>query len=232
MPQQGDSFKKVQAGWPLYIPAETYNAFIDAAVANKNRQHDVATSVAPIWRDSTIVRIKNNSNSPVKQFGVLGIDAPAILPSASLAAFQQGVMLSGSTPNFGKHRGRFVVLLEPAGVGEIARAVICGAAIVQLNMRHELHRFADVDDGQSGDLASSHAGSAEILWVDAPAYLSQVSAAELAEMSPGDLGGDDPGVDGDTEGEDGSPDFNEDAGIAEDPGWTYDSEDGGWTYDE
>lgn len=213
MPQQGDSFKKVQAGWPLNIPAEAYNAFVDAAIANKNRQHDRASSVAPIWRDSTIVRIKNNSSSPVKQFGVLGIDGPAIKPSASLADFQQGVMLSCSTPTMQKHRGRFVVLLEPAGVGEMARAVICGAAIVQLNMRHELHRFADVDDGQSGDLASSHAGSAEILWVDAPAYLSQVSSSELSQLTPDELGGGDlVGTNEDTPGEDGSIDYNEDGG--------------------
>jgi hypothetical protein len=212
----GDAFKKVQPGWDLQIPADAYNAFIDAANANKARQHDRATGVHSLWRDASIVRVQNNSAQPIKQFGVLGIDGPAIKPAANLAGFQQSPMLACSTPNFAKHRGRFVVVLEPCDAGGMARAVVSGVAIVQIKLRHQLHRYADVDDGQTGDLASSHAGAAELLYVDGPAYLSQTSPGQLAGMSPNQLGGNinllgatDEDETDDDDGDDGDDDYDE-----------------------
>ena len=38
----GDAWKKVRAGQRLEIPAEAYNAFLDAARAERAQQHNIA----------------------------------------------------------------------------------------------------------------------------------------------------------------------------------------------
>ena len=42
-----DHFKKVQSGDPLAIPAQTFNTFIDAAWAHRERQHQQAQTGTP-----------------------------------------------------------------------------------------------------------------------------------------------------------------------------------------
>ena len=52
---------KVQPGQPLRIPAETFNAFLDAAPDFRNRQRSVSSESLPAVRQTGIVKVKNAS---------------------------------------------------------------------------------------------------------------------------------------------------------------------------
>ena len=45
----GDPYRKVQAGDPLAIPAETFNTFIDMALDWKGRRLGQSRDIAPGW---------------------------------------------------------------------------------------------------------------------------------------------------------------------------------------
>ena len=158
----GDHLKKVKTGDPLVIPAQAFNSFVDAANDLKARQMDGGNGV---HRSMPVqyVLVKNGSGADLDRFGVLGIDAPVILPTDNLDEFKNRVVLSGVTPA-AKHAGRFVVLHEPLANGSIGRACISGACLVKVNVIREGHTFADVEPAQAGRLKSVASGSASILW--------------------------------------------------------------------
>jgi len=118
-------------------------------------------SVAPgyVWA-------KNNSGADVGRFGVLGVDNPIIDPDDNEGEFLARVQLDCSEPDKDAHRGRFVVLQEPAADGAIARAVISGPTIVKVNCAHGYHQRADIADGEDGYLQPSTSGAARVLWLN------------------------------------------------------------------
>jgi len=122
-------------------------------------------SVAGSSSSSGIVLVQNSSGSAVDRFGILGIDAPAILPEQNAVEFENRVVLDCITPSLADHAGRFVILLEPLADGQIGRAWAAGVCQVKLNVAEdEDWRYADVADGESGYLEPSNTGSAAILW--------------------------------------------------------------------
>jgi hypothetical protein len=59
----GDSLKKAQAGQKLEIPAETYNAFLDAVRFVRERRHDVGQESTEPLRQSGIIKVRNKSGA-------------------------------------------------------------------------------------------------------------------------------------------------------------------------
>jgi hypothetical protein len=164
---EGVNLRKVKPGDSLQIPAAAYNAFIDAAIAHRNSGVGGAGAGQRRFRQADIVKVRNDSGSAVVRFGVLGIDAPIILPedAATEAEFIGCVALSGITPALADHAGRFVILLEPLADGQIGRAWAAGVCQVKINVDEDKDwRYADVADGESGYLEPSNTGSAAILW--------------------------------------------------------------------
>lgn len=162
----GDPFRKVQAGQPLTIPAEAFNAFLDAAQDLRNRRQSRQQEPFPQFRQSGIVRLKNGSGVDQERFAALGIDRPIILPADNLPAFQNEVTLVGVIPDEDLHRSRFAILLEPLREGAIGRACVSGVCPVRLKIHSNDHRFAEIRDGQSITLQSDTSGGAAILWVE------------------------------------------------------------------
>ena len=70
----GDALKKTQAGQTLEIPAEAYNAFIDAVRDVRGRRHDVSQDANEPFRQSGIVKVRNKSGADRDRFDVLMID--------------------------------------------------------------------------------------------------------------------------------------------------------------
>jgi len=157
----GDPYKKVQAGQPLKIPAETFNSFLDAAVAHKNSQN-VAGGARDDQRSSTIIGIRNSSGADRPRGGILGIAGPIIGPSDNFDEFLLRVALEGTAPSLA-HVARWAVLLEPLAAGIIGRAVVSGLAICQIVMRHASHQYVEIS--ATGQLESGDSGSAKIVWV-------------------------------------------------------------------
>ena len=170
----GDAFKKVKSGDTLRIPAATFNAFIDAAQAHRNRTIG-NTGTAPVTNalPSGQVLVRNDSGSDLWQFSVLGIDGVAISPDDNGQEFVSHIVLSGVVPKVDDetdHRGRFCVLAEPLKAGAIGRAFVDHVCQVQVypgwvdwpEIRFVHH--ADVKDGETGRLEMTPDGSAEVLW--------------------------------------------------------------------
>ncbi len=160
----GDNFKKVQTGQPLKIPAETFNAFLDAARDFRSRQQSRESQSEPSFRQSGIVKVKNGSGEDRNRFEILGIDRPIFTPTDNLDTFQNDVLLVGVMPDGEDHPGRFCILLEPLKADAIGLAVIAGVCPVRIDVQEESDTFAEVQDEDATQLKSSGSGSVTILW--------------------------------------------------------------------
>jgi hypothetical protein len=60
------NLRKVQPGDPLAIPADTFNAFVDAATDLAARRHNQARAAGPGGADGTVL-VRNDSGNPRPQ---------------------------------------------------------------------------------------------------------------------------------------------------------------------
>jgi len=180
----GDNFKKVQSGRSLRIPAEAFNAFIDAARDFRDRQQSRGTATQPQFRQSGIVRVKNGSGADRNRFEILGIDRPIFTPSDSLDSFQNEVLLVGVTPDGEYHAGRFCVLLEPLAANAIGLAVISGVCPVRVNITEASDSFAEVQDNDVTQLKTVGSGSATILWKEPGTGEDKWAVVRLGDAQP------------------------------------------------
>lgn len=160
----GDAFKRAQAGQPLDISARAYNAMLDAAQGFKNGRHDIRQPGAEQFRQADIVLVQNGSGEDLSRFSVLGIDGVIISPDDNLLEFQNRIALVGVTPVESRHRGRFVILLDPLKSGKIGRAWVDGVCVAKVDIVDEAHEFAEIIDDDATRLRSANTGSARILW--------------------------------------------------------------------
>jgi hypothetical protein len=87
-------------------------------------------------------------------------------PTDNLDAFKNGPILIGYTPDDWIHRGKFVILLEPAKAGAIVAACVAGICVAKVTVNNPEHQYATVKDADPGALASCLHGSAQILWIE------------------------------------------------------------------
>ena len=185
----GDPFRKVTTGEQITsLPAVAWNAFIDAALAERKRNRQVAPGGAQAFLQGDIIRVKNNSGSDCDRFNILGLDVPVILPTGhsgdDLPEFQSQILQSGITPTTASHLGKFVVLLDPIADGEVGRAYASGCTPCLINVQHADHVMADVYDSQPAKLQSSHAGAAQILWKASSGTGDKWAVVRLGRFGP------------------------------------------------
>ncbi len=159
----GDSLRKVRTGDPLNIPAQAYNAFVDAAVDLRQRQHNAAGDPQRLRRDNDVILVSNSTGSTVGRFGVLAITDPIIDPGDALEL--ERMAFTGVVPA-AEHAGKFAILLETAAPGAIVRAAMGGVVPVKVGLLQPDDEFADIAPGQTGWLNSGDSGAAQILWVE------------------------------------------------------------------
>ena len=95
-----DHMQKVRSGNPLVIPAQAYNAFIDAAEDYRRRTSLIGQKAEQSFRQASIVLVRNDSGSNQNRLAALGIDAPII----SLRLCQSSIQMSpASMPCCGKN---------------------------------------------------------------------------------------------------------------------------------
>ena len=158
------SLTKVKSGDPLRISARTFNTFVDTALDYQQKMQNVHRTDRRAFRDTGVVSVKNISGSDRGRFDVLGIDGVVFTPTDSLDAFKNQLALKGDTPSAASHAGKFVILLEPIGNGEIGMSCVDGICPVQVYVEDEAFEMADVRDGDCSTLAAVSNGSAMILW--------------------------------------------------------------------
>jgi len=159
-----DAFRKVKSGDPLVIPAAAYNAMLDAAVANM-RSHGKPSQVRGEQSDRVLVR--NESGYPLEQFEILGIDGPVFHPRNQPDAFQQTPVLRGVVPRE-RHKGKFVVVQEPASPGGVVRACVSGLTVARVYVENALSqpKACDIKEGHTYDFTAGTTGGASILWIE------------------------------------------------------------------
>ncbi|MCE5280348.1 MAG: hypothetical protein ABFD92_07900 [Planctomycetaceae bacterium] len=155
--------KKVHSGDPMVIPASMYNSMVD--LVNQSRGGKLAGGAAASQTAAPAgqVLIRNDSGADRARYDILGIDGLVFTPDDGLENFHNRVTLKGSTPTEA-HKGKFVILAEPAAAGELARAYISGLCPVQLKIGSADHKYADIAASQSGYLATAETGAAQILY--------------------------------------------------------------------
>lgn len=165
----GDAMKKVRTGDPLVVPAQAYNAFIDAAKDFHQRTTHLGQQATPGYRSAGIVLVKNESGEDRARFDVLGLGDPIFLPDAGAVAeqsFKNAVAFRGDMPDETLHRGKFVILLEPLAAGAIGRAYLAGVTVARLRLEDAAQQVthAEIIDADAAALQPAVGGSAAVLW--------------------------------------------------------------------
>lgn len=158
---------KVSAGQPLRIPAETFNAFVDAAAAFQARRTSRQAEGGALIPTAGIVTVRNDSGTDQDRFAILGISTPLILPTENAAAFQERVAVALVAPDEDAHADRICILQEPIAAGALGRGLILGVTPVRLDVQAEDDRVAAVVTGEAGSLKTGSTGAARILWKEA-----------------------------------------------------------------
>jgi hypothetical protein len=164
-----DAFRKVKSGDPLNIPATAYNAMLDAAVANMRSQNKPS---AIRGEQGVYVQVLNETGYPLEQFEILGVEGPVFHPRNQRDAFQQTPVLRGVVPKE-KHKGKFVVLQEPAAPYTVVRACISGLTVARVyvpepeeDKGYTEPKACDIEEGYTYDFTAGSSGGAAILWIE------------------------------------------------------------------
>ncbi len=169
---------KLQAGSPLSaLSATAWNRMLD--MLRWWLQQGFSTGAGDCIRhdpDVCIFDCVNNTGSAQPWCGVLGIDSPAILPSAGSAqldSFRHKPILNGVLPVTPTHVGKWVVLLDAAPSGGMAKCAAAGCVPVQVYVNATTDGYCEVSAAQtvSGTTVylSTGPSGAEILWIDSSA---------------------------------------------------------------
>lgn len=158
----GDPLKKVQSGDRLNIPAEAYNAFIDAARATRGQQV-LGADAQEFTRQTTLAKVRNLTGANRDRFSVVGLNQPIVLPADNAAEFLRQTTFDGVTPASG-YEDRFGVLLEPLATNKIGLAAVAGVVPMRVHFTATNHEYAAINSGDATKLKSAGSGWARILW--------------------------------------------------------------------
>ena len=169
-------FRRVLRGQRFEMPADAYNAFVDAAEAHRVQREGVSAQRWPLLTPASggrpnVVLVRNESEEDLPRFGVLGIEGVIIEPGPAEdggndAEFKRRPALRGAAITWDDpyaYHGRFVIAREPIGAGKIGYAVIRGITPAIVIITDEEHTCADTAPG-SQVLQSGFSGGARILW--------------------------------------------------------------------
>ena len=163
----GDPFRRVLPGERVTLPAAAWNAFIDAANYVRSRRHNTESEAVDEFRQTGIVRVRNNTGFAQPRFAVLALSEPIIGPAANLQEFKSKPSFEGHTPYAPIAAGRFAVLLEPLAAGAIGRGIVAGVTPVQVTVDPaHLYDYAEMEPGNTQSLRNVPHGSARVLWVE------------------------------------------------------------------
>jgi len=158
-----EPLKKVRSGERLRIPASTYNAFVDAAQAHRNRQGIQSRTGRDVAPDGTIL-VRNDTGVDQSQFAILGLSGPLFEPTNLQAFKNHPRIVKGIAPATGTHDNKFVVLAQPIAAGKMGRAIISGVYLAKVNVTNADHDYATITNAQTGYFTSAASGPVQILW--------------------------------------------------------------------
>ncbi|MBN1908119.1 MAG: hypothetical protein JW818_00135 [Pirellulales bacterium] len=161
-----DDSRRLSPGERWRPSADALNAYQEAADYVRQLKTGGGPMPDPGWdREVVLATVKNTSPRPCDRFDILGIDTPIFLPGDDPTVFISRTGVLGVNPRIADHTTRFVVLLEPADQGDLARACLVGVVPVRIHMIHEWHEFAHIETDDPTRLVSDCVGY-PILWKD------------------------------------------------------------------
>jgi hypothetical protein len=155
----GDPLRRAVSGRQQRIPTEAYNAFVEAAAAERAGRFDRGTAFGDDVRQAGVIKVRNDTDDPRARGEILALGAPLVLPSADLREFQRQVAMGGDLPD--STTGKFAVLIDPIAPGRIGRAVASGIAFALVEADGDTD-FADSESGNA--VLQSAAAGAQVLW--------------------------------------------------------------------
>jgi len=161
----------VSAGQSFAPTAETWNAFIDAAVAHRGQKlgREGGEPRTRALVPSTRCRVKYDASSvsTLSAFSVLSYGSALVDPSTDLASrlfANASPTFTGATPTAATVRRPFVVTAAPIQGGAIGEAIAHGLAVVQVEITSAAHTRAKPIVGSTAKLTSCSAGGVPIVW--------------------------------------------------------------------
>ncbi len=162
--------RRVSPGEQFDIPAESYNGFCDAADFVRNQRSQKDGSGGGLLDGCILVR--NDTGNYVPRFGILQLTSPVFEPNDGRKEFQNRPSAKGILPSLPNGIGQFAVAQEPIIDGRLGQCKIVGLTAVKLKMYPDGDNpeqvgdwgWADIEDGEVGNLIVHPAGSAAIVW--------------------------------------------------------------------
>ena len=182
-----DPLRRAQPGRRQQIPADAYNAFVEAAQAERLDRFSGGPEGGSRLRDlgnlnSGVIQVKNATGNNYNQLAVVEPYEPVFV--VNQRHFQRQVFLNVRTPTV--DHGPFVILLDPLKPGRIGRAVASGItpAYVHVELGETGYTIAAAKSGTTNLRAMDRADArelkswAEIVWKNSGT--SSAFAANLA----------------------------------------------------
>lgn len=155
------AIQKVNPGQKFKMPAEAYNAFVDAAQAHKRNLNQSVNMKSPNTRD--VITIKNMTGETLDRFNVVGIGEPIYDPETQPIDFSEDIIFEGETPDIEEHVGKWAVLLDGCTDGDFVEAKVIGVTACKIDVDNEDYGYVEIADGEY-TLSAAASGSAQILW--------------------------------------------------------------------
>lgn len=177
-----DPFQKVKPGDPVMLPAEAWNAALDAAANDRDLRRAVGDMAPSIARTPTYVKVYNTTAATLPRYHAAWLGTNSFdskIPYGSFDEWQRDPTLNCYTPSYSPSAGDipWVVTMEPIQPGMIGRAVLLGIVPTLVQIRGSTHRYVNIDGESTLIYPRSRATStrAAILWkAPAPAVSTDI----------------------------------------------------------
>lgn len=151
------------------LKADTWNAFIDAAIDTKKRAAGRERHIsAGRERPANTVLVQNTTGGDLEALSVVSPSAPITTPTELLEEFQSRSGWTVVTPA-SSHFGLFFVTAESIPNNEIGLAYCSGVVPILTEQPHAILLRADIDAGTATKLECCLNGSAQVIYREAGA---------------------------------------------------------------
>jgi hypothetical protein len=160
----------------------SWNAFVRAGRAANRNQPGVNAPQYPgtVTLPSLIVYLRNDTAGALPVYSVVKIGEPLVSAVDQPHQVRQLPSFAGSAPN---SSSAFGILIEPAPVGSVVRAVVLGPVPCAVFVNEDGHQFARPVTGETTRLESAESGPARILW-----KYGTEGAVQAVVLLQGDMG--------------------------------------------
>jgi hypothetical protein len=176
-PQPGDGLK---------LKASTFNAILDAMVAQRGNIDLTSKPSRHAQKNTGVILVKNITSALLTRFACVQIDSPITLPADNADEFKLRIVLKVVTPT--SARLPWAIVQEQIQPGETGAAVISGVTIANINLAATTDTSVDSTSGSTLP-KSGVGGPAEILWVAGGVGTATSTGNQLAVIRLGSSGG-------------------------------------------